>query len=265
LESLISDEGKQNDKESDADKPQMDGDAGGLDAVGEQSQRWTEEFLSPAESAEYERRLAEADQQSDRWGKILDQVGPPNVLLVNRGGRFEVAPENSQVAIWRNTLQATWADFDEDGDPDLYVANDWSTDNLLLNNGASGFVDVTAELGTTEFGFAMGATWGDYDLDGHQDLYVSNMYSKAGRRITAQIAELNPNFQRSVDGNYLYRNSQDGFSLVSGLEKPKLTVAEAGWSWGGQFSDFDNDGFLDLYVLSGYFTTPDEFASDVDL
>ena len=266
LESLISDEGKQNDSETDGDKA-VAGDAdqtGGLDAIGEHSKRWTEKFLSATESAEYEKRLAETKKQSDRWGKILDQVGPPNVLLVNRGGRFEVAPESAEVSVWRNTLQATWADFDEDGDPDLYVANDWATDNLLRNDG-NGFTDITAEMNATEFGFAMGATWGDYDLDGRQDLYVSNMFSKAGRRITSQIAELNPNFQRSVVGNYLYRNTPNGFDLVSGLEKPKLTVAEAGWSWGGQFSDFDNDGYLDLYVLSGYFSAPDEFASDVDL
>ena len=188
------------------------------------------------------------------------------MLLVNRGGgRFEVAPQSPQLAIWRNTLQATWADFDEDGDPDLYVANDWAGDNLFRNDGSRGFVDVTEEMGTTEFGFAMGVSWGDYDLDGRQDLYVSNMYSKAGRRITAQISELNPSYNRSVDGNYLYRGADRGFELVSGLKKPKLTVAEAGWSWGGQFADLDNDGYLDLYVLSGYFTAPDEFASDVDL
>ncbi len=272
LESLISDEGKQNDQEDKLSSakskdggPNGAAEAGGLEAVGEQSKRWTERFLSPPQSEEYERRLATSKNESDRWGKILDQVGPPNVLLVNRGGRFEVAPESAQVAAWRNTLQATWADFDEDGDPDLYVANDWARDNLLRNDGAAGFTDITSEMNATEFGFAMGATWGDYDLDGRQDLYVSNMFSKAGRRITSQIAELNPNFQRSVVGNYLYRNKPDGFELVSGLEKPKLTVAEAGWSWGGQFSDFDNDGFLDLYVLSGYFSAPDEFASDVDL
>lgn len=264
LESLIADEAKPAKKSEKAGSPDGE-ETGGLEAVGQHSKRWTEEFLSPKEAAEYERHIDEASKQRDRWGKILDQTGPPNVLLVNRGGRFEVAPESPQLALWRNTLQATWADFDDDGDPDLYVANDWARDNLLQNNGDQGFIDVTSELSTTEFGFAMGATWGDYDLDGKQDLYVSNMFSKAGRRITSQIAELNPNFQRSVVGNYLYRNTNEGFDLVSGLEKPKLLVAEAGWSWGGQFSDFDNDGYLDLYVLSGYFTAPDEFASDVDL
>ena len=42
-------------------------------------------------------------------------------------------------------------------------------------------------------------------------------------------------------------------------------MADAGWSWGGQFADFDNDGFLDIYALSGYFTAPKKFATDIDL
>ena len=265
MESIISDEGQQHERESES-AGNAGGGGGGIDGVAQESRGWTDEFLSPRESAQFKARLVESRKSRDQFGRILDQVGPPNVLLVNRGGgRFEVAPHSPQLALWRNSLQATWADYDEDGDPDLYVANDWADDNLFRNDGTRGFVDVTEEMGTTEFGFAMGVSWGDYDLDGRQDIYVSNMYSKAGRRITAQIAELNPSYGRSVDGNYLYRGMDGGFELVSGLEKPKLTVAEAGWSWGGQFADFDNDGFLDLYVVSGYFTAPDEFASDVDL
>ena len=110
------------------------------------------------------------------------------------------------------------------------MANDWADDNLFRNDGPKGFVDVTQETGTNLFGFAMGATWGDYDNDGLQDLYVSNMYSKAGRRITARIADLNPDYVRSVEGNYLYRQIDGQFELVSGLEPPALTVADAGWS-----------------------------------
>ena len=45
----------------------------------------------------------------------------------------------------------------------------------------------------------------------------------------------------------------------------ELTVAKAGWSWGGQFFDFDNDGFLDIYVPNGYFTAPEQFAAGKDL
>jgi hypothetical protein len=44
-----------------------------------------------------------------------------------------------------------------------------------------------------------------------------------------------------------------------------MTVMKAGWSWGGKFADFDNDGWLDLYVLSGYFTAPPGLTSELDL
>ncbi len=260
LESIVTDESEQV-AEAMEDTPA----SGGMGSTARDAASWTDEFLS-SDDARRLVSLAAANSSKDQFGRILDQFGPPNVLLVNRGGgKFEVAPESEQLSLWRNTLQSTWADFDEDGDPDLYVANDWAADHLLRNDGGKGFTDITEEMGTTEFGFAMGVSWGDYDRDGLQDIYVSNMYSKAGRRITAQIAELNPSYTHSVNGNYLYRNTPAGFQLVSGLDPPAITVAEAGWSWGGQFADFDNDGFLDLYVLSGYFSAPAQFASDVDL
>src|SRR4029079_16742462 len=130
----------------------------------------------------FRRRLAENRQL--KAGTVLDQIGPPNVLLINRGGgRFELAPENSTVGIWRNSLQATWCDYNQDGRPDLFVANDWAPSNLFRNDGPAGFTDVTAEAGTTADGFSMGASWGDFDNDGREDLYVSNMYSEAGGRV----------------------------------------------------------------------------------
>lgn len=217
-------------------------------------------YLSPEDSEELKRR-----HRSENI-PFLRQVGPPNVLLVNRGdGRFEVAPESEQLAVWRNTFQGTWGDFDDDGDVDLYVANDFSEDNLFRNDGEDGFVDVTVAQGIDVNGFAMGATWGDYDNDGRQDLYVSNMYSKAGLRITGGLKQLDKRFGMLAGGNYLWRHDDDGFQLVSGLSPPKLSVARADWAWGGQFADLNNDGFLDIYVPAGYYTVPDEFKTSVDL
>lgn len=244
--------------------------AGGVRQEEDAAHIWPEEFFDPAMAREYRRREAEHRERVKQEGKypeILDQMGPPNVLLVNRGGgRFEVAPENASVQVWRNSMQAAWNDFDGDGDPDLYVANDWGPDNLLRNDGERGFTDITEEAGTLAYGFAMGASWGDYDNDGRDDLYVSNMYSKAGRRITARVPALRRAFAESAEGNWLYRQTEEGrFALVSGQEPPALTVAKAGWSWGGHFTDFDNDGWLDLYVLSGYFTAPKELSSELDL
>jgi len=222
---------------------------------------WPQRFLSPTDATEYMRLHNNTDHH------FLDQIGPPNSLWVNRGdGKFEKASENAQVGIWENSLEATWSDIDEDGDPDLYITNDFARDCMFRNDGADGFVDVADSLGLNTYGFGMGASFGDYDGDGLQDLYVSNMFSKAGRRIISQFEGIGDDYVKSVQGNVLYRRSTDGnFSRVSGLKKPALQVAKAGWSWGGQFADFDNDTDLDLYVLSGYFTAPEEVASEIDL
>jgi len=236
--------------------------------VAKDASKWPDEFFPPRLAAEYYHRHSESGSNADPlFPALLNQMGPPNILYVNQGGgRFKPAKENKQLGIWRNSLQATWADYDQDGDPDVYIANDWAPDNLFRNDGKAGFTDVTAEARTTAYGFAMGATWGDYDNDGRQDLYVSNMYSKAGHRITGRVKDLAETFRESAAGNYLYRQREDrSFDLVSGEKPPGLAVAKAGWSWGGQFADFNNDGFLDLYALSGYFTAPQEVASDVDL
>ncbi|YCM43502.1 VCBS repeat-containing protein [Verrucomicrobiaceae bacterium 227] len=230
------------------------------------SAKWPERFLGEEDAAEFRKRYRDETNASKRVD-FLDQVGPPNVLLINRGGgQFSPAPKDHVLHLWKNSLQAVWSDFDEDGDPDLYVANDFASDHLFRNDGGKGFTDVTSEAGVNAYGFAMGASFGDYDQDGRQDLYVTNMFSKAGRRILSKFDGIDPDYLNSVNGNVLYRFGENGaFSVVSSLEPPGLMVAEAGWSWGGQFSDFDNDGDLDIYAMSGYFTAPAELASEVDL
>ncbi|WP_435893459.1 FG-GAP repeat domain-containing protein [Oceaniferula spumae] len=197
----------------------------------------------------------------------LNLPGPPNVLLVNVGdGKFERSPFSDQVATWHETLQATWADYDQDGDPDLYVCNDFAPDQLYRNDGAKGFVDVTSTTGQERMmGFGMGASFGDYDNDQDLDLYVSNMYSKAGLRITNQSGTQDERFRWAAEGNLLFDFHGGKFVYVSGKESPKHAVAKADWSWGGQFLDINNNGFLDLYVPNGYFTAPEAYAGDEDL
>lgn len=250
-------------------RPAVLGGSSPAGGVASGSDNWPDEFLSESVAKEYYKRHAASHSKDDGnlFPNLLDQIGPPNVLLVNKGGgRFEPAAENSTLGVWQNSLQATWSDYDEDGDSDLYIANDWAADHLFRNDGADGFTDVTEEARTTAFGFAMGASWGDYDNDGRQDLYVTNMFSKAGQRITSQVKELNSDYSESATGNYLYKQKDNGtFDLVSGLEAPAMLVAKAGWGWGGQFADFNSDGWLDIYSVNGYFTAPKEVATEVDL
>ena len=188
--------------------------------------------------------------------------GPPNLLFRNDGsGQFdEVAdaagfgPTND-----RFSFAAAWGDYDSDGDPDLYVANDFGRNNLYRNNGDGTFDDVAAEVGVEDLGAGMSAAWGDYDGDGDLDLYTANMWSSAGLRITASerfegIAPTESQralFRRQAQGNSLFRNDgEQGFSDVS----EEAQVRTGRWAWASDFVDLDSDGLLDLFVQNGYIT-----------
>ncbi|MFK8049346.1 MAG: FG-GAP repeat domain-containing protein [Halioglobus sp.] len=219
----------------------------------------------------YSRYLPESDTEhlsalleSGESHENLNRPGPPNLLLRNTGSGFIAEKSTPELRLFLNTYQSTWADYDNDGDPDLYVANDFASNVLFRNDGAGNFSNVTEVSNTADIGFGMGATWGDYDQDGRQDLYVSNMYSKAGQRITAQIPGIDPRIVKMAGGNSLLRNTEDTFEHVSGMASPAITVERAGWSWGSQFADINNDGALDIFALSGYYTAPGEAEIPVD-
>ena len=114
-------------------------------------------------------------------------------------------------------------------------------------------------------GYSMGASWGDYDNDADMDLFVTGMYSKAGNRILQQFAEADQRSVLSAKGNFLFQNNGGTFEQVAGTGPDKAHVAKAGWSFGGQFADFNSDGWLDLYVPSGFYTAPESVRADADL
>lgn len=216
--------------------------------------------LRPFESSE------EVTPESPAGWRVTNFYSLPNVLLTNRGkGKFARNHDNDPVvSIRRASFQSAWSDYDNDGYPDLYIANDFSP-NVMLKNYGGKFVDVTNLTGTADVGFGMGASWGDYDNDGKQDLYVTNMYSKAGVRITSKLSGLLDETRKAARGNSLFHNEGTKFTKVSGSEPDELAVEQAGWSWGSQFVDINNDGFLDLHALSGYYTPPPRYQLPDDL
>jgi hypothetical protein len=207
----------------------------------------------------------------ERFDKFVNRGGPPNIVLMNHGKTFEWITISDEIKQYRGSYQSSWMDYDDDGDLDLYVCNDFSPDVFLRNDTSQGsfelkFVDVTAEtIPTMDMGFGMGCSWGDFDNDADLDLYVSNMYSKAGNRIVDQIEGSDPRLKVAAHGNFLFENQGGIFRQIAGDEKQQQHVARVGWSFGGQFADFDNDGELDIYVPSGCYSAPNEVKTKVDL
>jgi hypothetical protein len=166
----------------------------------------------------------------------------------------------------RWSFAATWEDYDNDGDPDLYVANDYGRNNLFRNDtrgeGGPKFVDVAAAAGAEDSASGMSVSWGDYDRDGFLDLYVANMFSAAGSRITSQSkfkpdlpGDLRRRYQHFARGNTLLRNLGDaGFEDVS----VAAGVTLGRWAWGSNFVDLNNDGWEDLVVANGNLTADDD-------
>jgi hypothetical protein len=189
--------------------------------------------------------------------------GKPNVLFENRGD-WVFADVTVERGLDQNnrrfSFAAAFEDYDDDGDPDLYVANDFGRNNLYRNDGGK-FVDVAAEAGVEDISAGMGVAWGDFDGDQRFDLYVSNMYSSAGNRIAYQrqfqvgaLDEVRAQYRRHAHGNTLFRNRGDGrFEDASQSENP-LGVSMGRWAWGALFVDLDNDGWQDLLSPNGFLT-----------
>jgi hypothetical protein len=159
------------------------------------------------------------------------------------GGRFEEVSEKVGLASTRWALAAVAADLRGSGYPDLFIANDYGVSELFINEGGR-FREVGRETGV---GYApksgMNASVGDVLNQGRFALYVSNI-SEEGILL---------------QGNNLWvpTPNENGLPRYENLATA-MGVALGGWSFGAQFGDLNNDGFLDLYVANGYVSASKE-------
>lgn len=174
--------------------------------------------------------------------------GHPNSLLRNNGdGTFSDVTVSAGLDAWHPTQTAAWGDFNNDGWIDLFIGNESSRRGgshpceLYRNNGDGTFSNIADEAGVDMQLYAKGVVWGDYDNDGWLDLYISNWEGP----------------------NRLYRNkgSQDGddwafedVTAVAGVGEPLESFPT--WFW-----DYDNDGWLDLFV-SGWRASSGDMAAE---
>jgi tetratricopeptide (TPR) repeat protein len=191
------------------------------------------------------------------------QNGPPHFLMHNNGdGTFGDATTASGINQNSNRFgfACGWVDYNQDGWPDLYVANDFGRKNLYRNNGNGTFTDVAREAGVEDVGAGMSVCWFDYDNDGKPDLYVTDMWSAAGKRVSTQDVfmngapeEVRALLRKHAEGNSLFHNQGNGrFSDASAA----AGVQMGRWSWSGDAWDFDHDGYPDLYVVNGMISGP---------
>ena len=149
-----------------------------------------------------------------------------NTLYHNNGnGTFTEVGEIAGVADTRDSEAAVWADYDGDGDQDLYVVNREQNNALYKNNGSGGFTEIACEVSIDNTDVGRGASW--VDFDGDFDLYVVN-----------------------VGGNALYRN--DGNDTFTNIAEGDIRNTGSSWiSWTSSWADFDADGQIDLFVANG--------------
>ena len=169
------------------------------------------------------RDAAWADYDGDGDLDLYLSNGPAlsNRLLRNDGGASFADATPGLMANVGNSTGLAWGDYDEDGDPDLYVVT--TTSNRLFRNDGGTFTDVSASP-VNDSSNGRGAAWGDYDGDGDLDLYVTN---------------------GSGSSNRLFRNNGASFS-----DETVGVLGDTGDGQGVGWGDYDNDGDLDLFFAN---------------
>lgn len=133
-----------------------------------------------------------------------------------------------------NTMSSSWADYDNDGDMDVFLANDQGNNALFRNDGNFSFSKMADDTVSKSNGRSFSSAWSDMDNDGDLDLFVTNSFMTG-----------------SLLRNFLYRNNGDGsFTRIDNT----VPATDMDWSYGCAFGDYDNDGFEDLAVATCRFS-----------
>lgn len=128
-----------------------------------------------------------------------------------------------------NTNSSSWGDYDNDGDLDVFLANDAGFNSLFKNNGALNFTKILNDTVTKTPSRSFSSAWSDIDNDGDLDLFVTNSFGTTKKHL-----------------NFFYINNNGSFIKNSS----DIIAKDSAWSYGCAFGDYNNDGFEDLAVAT---------------
>lgn len=177
--------------------------------------------------------------------------GGRNLLFQNRGdGTFGEVSGDVGITHTGWSLAVGSGDLNNDGWPDIYVANDFGPDELYFNTGATQdpaafrlIVDPRGHPGVgRDWWKGMNVDMGDVNNDGQLDIYVTNILERR---------------YKTDEGNMLWLNCEDLASPGGRSFKNVALISgtfDGGWGWAGKFADFNNDGLLDIYTVNGFVT-----------
>jgi tetratricopeptide (TPR) repeat protein/peroxiredoxin len=184
--------------------------------------------------------------------------GPPNFLMRNnQDGTFRDVTKQSGLGQnnTRFSFCCAWGDDNGDQWPDLYVVNDFGRKNLYRNNGDGTFTDIARQAGVEDVGAGMSGCWRDFTNDGREDIYIADMWTAAGIRVSEQdifqkgaSPQARALYRKHAMGNCLFHNRGDGRFEDVGM-RSGTTLGR--WAWSSDAWDFDHDGFADLYIANG--------------
>lgn len=184
-------------------------------------------------------------------------------LFRNDGDTFTDVTEEAGLKTFGLSLSATIGDINQDGWPDIYVSNDFSSpDYLFMNNGDGTFTDRVKQLARNTSFYGMGVDIADFNNDNLLDILQVDMTAQINRRSKANMASMNPKlFWSTVNAGFHYQYMQNSLQMNNGNVHNSLPsfsnvsriggVSSTDWSWGPLFVDLDNDGWKDIFISNG--------------
>ncbi|SHG81684.1 FG-GAP-like repeat-containing protein [Flagellimonas flava] len=178
-------------------------------------------------------------------------------------GKYMDVTEEAGLKTFGLSLSATVGDLNQDGWPDIYVSNDFSTpDYLFINNKNGTFSEQVKKVTKNTSFYGMGVDIADFNNDLLLDILQVDMTAQINRRAKANMASMNPDlFWSTVNTGFHYQYMQNSLQMNNGNLLDSIPdfsnvsrlagVSSTDWSWGPLFADLDNDGWKDIFISNG--------------